>query len=78
MPPSNLPPYFLRIDQAPTITHVEAEDDKIGREKRVIRGRCGIVEFETVRAVVKLDVEGKGLVEIPKELEVYRQCALAR
>lgn len=78
MPPRNLAPYLSRIDQARTIAYVVAEDDKIRREKRVVRGRRGVVEFEAVGAVVELDVEWKGLVQIPKELKVYGECALAR
>ena len=78
MSPSNLPPYFLRINQAPTIAHVVAEDDEIWREKSVILWRCGVVEFEAVGSVVEPDVEREGLVEVPKQLKVYGECALVR
>ncbi len=57
-----LPPRILRVDQAPPVADVVADDDGVGGEEGVVfRGR-GIGEFEAVGAVVHADVVDERLV----------------
>ena len=64
MPPRDLPPDLLRIDQASAIADVVAKNDEVWGQKSVVLRRGGVVEFEAVGPVPELDVEGERLVEV--------------
>lgn len=62
LPYSFLSPRILRVDQAPPVADVVAYDDGVGGEEGVVFWGCGVIEFETVGAVVHADVVDEGLV----------------
>ena len=57
-------PDLFRINEAPSVIYIITQDHEVGREEGPILRRCGVGEFEAIRAIVHGDVKRERLIKV--------------